>query len=337
MKGIFVSQINKNSRVEGVFLVKEKHMGVTKNGTPYLSLRLMDRSGDINARVWEDAEEYDRIFEKDDFIVITARSSVYQGVMQVTITDLKKCAEEDVELADFLPASAFSTEGMLEELRGIIDDVQDKYLRALLGSFFEDPEFVALYSSAPAAKALHHVTLGGLLEHSLSVARLARMVASNYENINRDLLLTGAILHDVGKVRELSYTRVFDYTDVGRLLGHITIGAEMIDDKANNIEGFPENLKMILKHMILSHHGEYLYGSPKRPKTVEALMLYYLDDLDAKVNAFQQFLAKEGDNESRWGMYHKLFDRYIYRPMYTSLVSESTPPDEADPGPDGER
>lgn len=337
MKGIFISQINKNSRVEGVFLVKEKHMGVTKSGTPYLSLRLMDRSGDINARVWEDAVEYDRLFDKDDFIVISGRSSVYQGAMQVTITDLKKCAAEEVDLPDFLPASTFPIERMLDELRSVIADVRDKHLRALLGSFFDDPEFVALYSGAPAAKALHHVSIGGLLEHSLSVARLARMAADNYDHINRDLLLTGAILHDVGKIHELSYKRVFDYTDVGRLIGHITIGAEMITEKANQIKGFPEELKIVLKHMILSHHGEYLYGSPKRPKTVEALMLYYLDDLDAKVNAFQQFLAKDADNESSWSVYHKLFERYIYRPIYTSQEVEPPPSDEGEVGSNGER
>jgi len=325
MKGIFISEINKNSNVEGVFLVKEKHMGVTKSGIPYLSLKLMDRTGDINARVWEDAEEYDRIFDKDDFIIAIGRSSIYQGGMQLTITDLKKCDEKDIDLEDFLPASPFLVEDMFNELKLIIDDVRDKYLRKLLKLFFEDDEFVKLFTRAPAAKALHHVYLGGLLEHSLSVARLARMVSDNYDNINRDLLLTGAILHDIGKVHEFSYRKVFDYTDIGRLIGHIIIGVEMIEEKIKKIEGFPSDLKLLLKHMILSHHGEYAYGSPKRPKTLEAFILYYLDDLDAKVNGFQQFIAKDSDRQSSWSGYHKLFDRYLFKQTYISDES----PDEA--------
>jgi len=332
VKGIFVSAINKNSHVEGIFLVKEKHMGITKGGIPYLSLKLMDRTGEINARVWEEAVHYDQIFGKDDFINVSGRSSIYQGGMQIAIADLKKCPEGDVDLQDFLPVAPFPREEMLEELQLIMADIKDKYLKELLRLFFAEEEFVRLFTTAPAAKALHHVYLGGLMEHSLSMARLARMASDNYDNVNRDLLLTGAILHDLGKVYELSFQRTFNYTDEGRLLGHITIGVEMIEKKINTIPGFPSELRMLLKHMILSHHGDYIYGSPKRPKTIEALMLYYLDDLDAKVNGFQQVMGKRGEDQSNWSEFHKLFERFLFKKTYTSIESpeETSPDDESE-------
>jgi 3'-5' exoribonuclease len=319
VKGIFISGINKNTEVEGIFLVKEKHMGVTKGGVPYLSLKLMDRTGEINARVWEEAVYYDQVFGKDDFIMVSGYASVYQGGMQLVITSLRKCPEREIDLEDFLPAAPLPPEEMLGELQLIIEDIQDKYLKELLRLFFNDKEFVRLFSTAPAAKTLHHGYLGGLLEHSLSMARLARMVADNYDDINRDLLITGAILHDIGKVYELSFHRTFDYTDEGRLLGHIMMGAEMVEKKIATIANFPSELRMLIKHMILSHHGDYIYGSPKRPKTVEALILYYLDDLDAKVNGFQQFLAKSKNQQSRWSEFHKFFDRFLFKNSYISM------------------
>jgi len=324
MKGKFVTEITKNTRVESIFLVKEKHMGVTKNGAPYLSLRLMDRTGDINARVWDEVKEYDALFEKGDFIKVLCRSSIYQGAMQLTIKSLKKCDKEKISLEDFLPACPFPVEEMLKELKFIINDIHDDYLKKLMKLFLEDEAFMKKYAAAPAAKAMHHVYLGGVLEHSLSIARLARMVSDNYDHINRDLLVCGALLHDIGKVDELSYQKAFDYTDMGRLLGHITIGVEMIEEKIKKISEFPPDLRMVLKHMILSHHGVYEYGSPKRPKTIEALLLYYLDDLDAKMNGFQQAFSEEDVDRPNWSRYHKLFDRYLFKHTYRSKnASES--------------
>jgi len=336
VKRIFVKDINKNTRIEGTFLVKEKHMGVTKNGAPYLSLRLMDRTGDINARVWDDANEHDRLFEKNDFLSVSGRSSIYQGGMQLTISDLKKCDEDDVSMEDFLPAAPFSVEDMLKELRLVIQDIRDTYLKKLLKLFFDDEDFLRLFTLSPAAKSLHHVYLGGLLEHSLSVARLARMASDNYEKVNRDLLVTGAILHDIGKVHELSYRHVFDYTDSGRLIGHISIGVEMVEEKIRNIEGFPSDLGLLLKHMLLSHHGEYTYGSPRRPKTLEAFILFHVDDLDAKVNGFQLFVAKDTDTESKWTPYHRLFDRYLFKETYNSTEANDEKPTEAEDSENGE-
>jgi 3'-5' exoribonuclease len=318
VKGIYISEIVKNVHIQGIFLVKEKHMGVTKNGIPYLSLRLMDRTGDINARVWDDAEKCDRLFDKDDVIRVSGRSSVYQGGLQLTLSTLERCEDSEVALEDFLPVSRFPVEDMWRELQFIVDDIRDGYLKRLLRSFFDDESFAVGFKLAPAAKALHHVCQGGLLEHSLSVARLARLLCDNYEGVNRDLLVAGALLHDIGKVRELSYRKAFDYTDVGRLIGHISIGVELVESNINTIQDFPAELKMLLKHMILSHHGHYEYGSPKRPKTLEALMLYYLDDLDAKVNSFQQFVGKGEGEQTPWSSYHKFFDRYLFNRSYIS-------------------
>jgi 3'-5' exoribonuclease len=187
-------------------------------------------------------------------------------------------------------------------------------LGKLLESFFADEDFVKKFKLAPAAKAVHHVYLGGLLEHTLSVVQLILLVGPRYKGINQDLLVAGAILHDIGKISEISFDRSFDYTDPGRLLGHITLTVEMIDEKIRAIPEFPQDLSLLLKHIILSHHGEYAFGSPKRPKTLEALLLHQLDDLDAKINGFLAWIEREKDFPSRWTTYHKLFDRFILKP-----------------------
>jgi 3'-5' exoribonuclease len=203
---------------------------------------------------------------------------------------------------------------MLGELRKIASQVRQPFLSRLLEAFLNDEELVKKFKLAPAAKAVHHVFLGGLLEHTLSVVQLVLLIGPRYKGIDQELLLTGAILHDLGKVSELSFERTFDYTDPGRLLGHITLTVEMIDEKLKAIPEFPENLALLLKHIILSHHGEYEFGSPKRPKTLEALLLHHLDDMDAKMNGFMAWIEKEKDAPSRWTTYHKLFDRFIYKP-----------------------
>jgi 3'-5' exoribonuclease len=190
--------------------------------------------------------------------------------------------------------------------------LRNDWLRRLLESFFGEPEFMARYRLAPAAKGMHHVYLGGLLEHSLAVVSLIDAIVPLYENLDRDLLVAGALLHDVGKVREMTYCRSFDYTDEGKLLGHITIGVEMVHERIIALPGFPPELAMLLKHMLLSHHGQYEYGSPKRPKTVEATILSYLDDLDSKINGIRTHIRKEGEMQGSWTSYHRLYDRYYY-------------------------
>jgi 3'-5' exoribonuclease len=195
----------------------------------------------------------------------------------------------------------------------VVATLTDRYLSQLMKAFLADSDFMSGYRVAPAAKGMHHVYLGGLLEHSLAVAKLVDTITPLYAPLNRDLLIVGALLHDIGKVREMVYLRSFDYTDEGKLIGHITIGVEMIQEKIIAIPGFPPETSILLKHMMLSHHGQYEYGSPKRPKTIEATILNYLDDLDAKINGIRTHIGKEPESQSRWSSYHKLYDRYFYK------------------------
>ncbi len=313
MTKIFVKEIHDRDLVSSLFLVKDKITAMAKNGKPYLTIRLMDKSGEIEGRVWDNADEVAATFHKDDFIAIRAKASVYLGKMQLIIAQLKAVPDAEVNLADFLPESPRPIAGMCDELDLLLESIANPWLRRLMALFREDEPFMALYRSAPAAKGMHHVYLGGLLEHSLAVATLVDRILPQYGHLNRDLLVAGALLHDVGKVREMAYTRAFDYTDEGKLLGHITIGVEMIHEKIILLEGFPRELGMLLKHMILSHHGQYEYGSPKRPKTMEATVLNYLDDMDSKINGIRTHMSKELDNDNRWTGYHRLYDRYYFR------------------------
>ena len=240
-----------------------------------------------------------------------------------------------VDLADFVPVSPVPQEQMRAELAGVVASLANPYLKALMESFCGDAVFMAAYCKAPAAKGMHHVYLGGLLEHSLSVVRLVDAVVPLYPDLNRDLLVVGALLHDLGKVAELSYERAFEYTDEGRLIGHISIGVEMLTERIATIPGFPRELAMLLKHMLLSHHGQYEYGSPKRPKTIEATILHYLDDMDSKINGIRSHIAKETAQGNRWTSHHRLYNLYFFTgngmddEAEAELVALSEPPAEA--------
>jgi len=313
LKQIFVSDINERDQVETIFLVREKINAMAKNGKPYMTLKLMDRSGEIEARVWDRVDHLSAQFERNDFILVNGKTSVYLGKMQLVVQDLRRIEENLVNLGDFLPVTSRSQEEMRQELDRLLDTLSDPHVAALLRGFFDDPEFFARYRKAPAAKGMHHVYLGGLLEHSLAVAALACDIGARYPQVNRDLLIAGAMLHDVGKVEELSYQRSFDYTDEGKLLGHIIIGVQMVEDRVRAIPDFPEELSMMIKHLLLSHHGQYEFGSPKRPKFLEAVVLNFIDDLDSKINGIQSHIDKEPAREGNWTSYHRLYDRYFYK------------------------
>jgi 3'-5' exoribonuclease len=308
-----VADIKDRDMVDAIFLVKDKILAMAKNGKPYLTLKLMDKSGEVDAKVWDNADEVGSLFDKNDFLSVRAKASVYLGKMQLILSDLKLVPEDQVDLADFLPETDRDINLMVEELKALVASLNDLDLKRLLNAFFGDPELLAQFRVAPAAKGMHHVYLGGLLEHSLAVAKLVDAMTPLYQGLNRDLLIAGALLHDVGKVREMTYMRSFDYSDEGKLIGHITIGVEMLQERISSLPGFPVELGMLLKHMLLSHHGQYEYGSPKRPKTMEATILNYLDDLDSKINGIRTHLRKEPDNPSRWTSYHRLYDRYFFK------------------------
>ena len=314
MEKIFINQLKKGQAIESIFLVREKSLTRTKTGNPYLSLRLSDRTGEIEGRIWENALDFGALFAKDDFIKVRAEVDEFQGTLQLRILKLRKCEETEVLVDDFLPRTPLNIEKMFSEVKAIASGVQQPHLQKLLEAFFADEDLVKKFKMAPAAKAVHHVYIGGLLEHTLSVVQLILLIGPRYKGVNQDLLITSGILHDMGKVAELSFGRAFDYTDPGRLLGHIILTVEMVEQKITAIPEFPATLAMLLKHNLLSHHGEYAFGSPKLPMTLEALLLHHLDDLDAKVNVFLSWIEKEKDDPSRWTSYHKLFDRFIYKP-----------------------
>lgn len=325
MKKIFASQVQERDWIETPFLVRDKTVGMAKNGKPYLSLKLMDRSGEIEGRVWDRVDELSPLFERNDFILVAGKASVYLGKMQLVIQELSRVDESQVELADFLPVSARPVAEMVAELQNLVAGFSDAHLRRLMEAFLADEQWLAAFSRAPAAKAMHHVYLGGLLEHSLAVAALADDICRRYPGVHRDLLITGALLHDVGKVNELRFERAFEYSDAGKLLGHIVIGVEMVEEKLRTIPGFPLELAILLKHLLLSHHGQYEYGSPKRPKTLEAVILNFIDDLDSKINGVRAHLEKEGAGDTGWTQYHRLYDRYFFKGFMENLRSEDPP------------
>ncbi|MDO8427421.1 MAG: HD domain-containing protein [Deltaproteobacteria bacterium] len=314
MKKTFIKEIKEKDHVAGEFLVTRKEAGISKSGKPYLNLKLMDSTGELEARVWESAEELGRAFQKNDVVSVKGFAVAYQGGIQINVTAVSALKEGEYSIRDFLPCSKKDPAAMMAEVDGIISGLNDTHLRTLLSSIFNDAEIRERFMAAPAAKVMHHPYLGGLIEHVLSICGLAEAVVKHYgSGINRDLLITGAILHDIGKIYELSYKKSFDYTDEGRLLGHITMGIELIDRTLAGQKDFPHDLAVLLKHMLLSHHGQLEFGSPKRPKTIEAVILYYLDDLDSKVNTLQSLITEEGEGDSPWTPYQRLFERYIYR------------------------
>ncbi|MDU0460089.1 MAG: HD domain-containing protein [Geobacteraceae bacterium] len=309
----FICDIKDRDSINSVFLVKDKIMAMAKNGKPYMNLRLMDKSGDIDGKLWDNVELLDKQFDKDDFVTVRGKASVYLNKMQVVIAEISRMPEDEVSLSDFLPVSPRCIDEMRRELLDVVTSIANPYLQGLMRSFLDDEQFMKQYCSAPAAKGMHHVYLGGLLEHSLALVKLVKSIVPLYRGINEDLLVAGALLHDVGKIHEMSFERAIDYTDAGKLLGHITIGVELVEEKIRQVEGFPRELSMLLKHMLLSHHGQYEYGSPKRPKTIEATVLNYLDDMDSKINGIQAHIAKESASTSRWTAHHRLYDRYFFK------------------------
>lgn len=313
LKKVFVEDIQEREQISSPFLVRDKIIGMAKNGRPYMTLKLMDRSGEVEGRIWDRVDEMSARFEKDDFVQVAGKASVYMGKMQLIVQDLERVEETSIELADFLPVSRRGGDEMVAELTLLVEALSDPHLKSLMQAFLADEAFMAGYKRAPAAKAMHHVYLGGLLEHSLAVAALANDISQRYPDINRDLLVVGALLHDAGKVVELRYQRSFEYTDAGKLLGHIMIGVELVEEKLRSLQDFPVELAIHLKHLLLSHHGQYEYGSPKRPKTMEAVILNFIDDLDSKINGVQTHIAREPDSDSSWTQYHRLYDRYFFK------------------------
>ena len=310
----YINEIKENDHVDSLFLVREKSLSITKSGNAYLKLTLVDRTGEIEGRIWTSADLLSGLFEKDDFVQVKGKAASFQDHLQLNITHIDRVEEGGVLFSDFFPMTEKDIDAMFLTLMEDGQQIKDPYLSQLLGLFWEDEAFVEKFKKAPASTRLHHTRIGGLLEHTLSVTQLVMQNAAHYSGLNLDLLMTASILHDLGKVDELSYHRSFDYSDEGRLLGHIILGMERLEGKLCQLPDFPKDLALQLKHLLISHHGQYQWGSPRKPMTLEAVMLHFLDNLDAKMDGIQQFLKTQVSEGSRFSRYHPLFEQSFYLP-----------------------
>jgi 3'-5' exoribonuclease len=311
----FVRDLADGSGVEEVYLVVDKQVRANRNGQTYLQLELRDRTGSMGARLWNAGEGLIRSFEAGDFVRAKGKVQLFQGALQMILSGAERQPTEQVELDDFLPHTEQDVSKLYERLRGLLMRLSNPHLRALAECFLMDQEFVQAFCKAPAGVRNHHAYLGGLLEHVVTLLDAADRLAPLYPALDRDLLLMGVFLHDVGKVRELTYERSFAYSDQGQLVGHLIIGVEMLNEQVRRVpdltgEPFPEELLLRLKHMILSHHGSYEYGSPKLPMTPEAIALHHLDNFDAKVHAFTRDIR---ESPTAWTPYNQSLQRRLFR------------------------
>ncbi|MBU0967141.1 MAG: HD domain-containing protein [Proteobacteria bacterium] len=310
---VSINTIQDGQQVEGIFLLKEMIRAETKAGKPFLTLKIMDKTGELTGRIWDDADRWEQECTPGQAVAISGRTQSYKGNLQLIISEVRRVAEGEVDLAQFIPSTSGNIEKMAAELEGFARSVDDALIRKLLLKFFHDQDFLEKFKRAPAAKSMHHAYLGGLLEHTLHVARLADKVAELYPSISRSLLMAGAILHDVGKVEELSVTSsLFDYSDQGRLMGHMVIGVEMVQEKISRIKEFPADMAMKIKHLILSHHGRYEFGAPTLPMLHEAFVLNFLDDLDAKINYVERLSAQVPEDHYQWSEYQRNLERFLF-------------------------
>ena len=313
MKSPFVADLQPDQIITGTFLVQHKDVRQKKSGDVYLSLTLADRTGELDAKMWDNAAEAVETFAQDDFVRVKGLMQVFQNRPQLTLHKIQAVIDTDVDVADYFPASKRDRDEMFLELQGWIASIGNPHLKTLLEVVFADEAIARAYRIAPAAKAIHHAWIGGLIEHVLSLCALAKLTAAHYASIDLDLLLAGVILHDIGKISELKYVRSFSYSTEGQLLGHIVIGLRMVEDKLRQVPGFPDKLRDLLLHMIVSHHGELAYGSPKVPLFPEAMLLHHLDNLDSKMECMRGLIERDRLVEGAWTAYSSALDRNVLK------------------------
>ncbi len=329
----FAKDIKEKDIVSAPFLVKFSAVAVDKNGKPYMNLVLMDKSGEIEARLWENVTENVGQVVRDAFVQVDGRCQGYQGRRQVIVNRIQVLREDEVDEKLFVPEGTLDAEALYQQLLGYVDSMQDPYYKALAQAVLrDDPEIVDRVKRAPAAKSVHHAYKTGLLEHVISITGLLDAISRHYGKIlDRDLLFLGGFFHDIGKIWELSYDRVTDYTTEGKLIGHLVMGVELIERKVRELESqpgrlpgpFPEEKRLLVKHVILAHHGLLEYGSPKRPKCLEALIIHYVDDLDSKVNAIKTFIEQDL-TPGRWTALNKMYERFFFKPDWA--IDSQKPP-----------
>ena len=314
----YIQQMSDGDTVEEAYLVADKQLRANRNGNLFLQVELRDRTGSITGRLWNATENLFQSFEVSDFVSVRGKVQLFQGALQMILSHLETAAPEKLDLSDFLPHTQHDVGELWSKLRTKLMRMENPHLRALAECFLMDRDFERSYCRAPAGIRNHHAYIGGLLEHVVTLLEAADRLLPLYPALDRDVLLMGIFLHDVGKVRELSYDRTFGYTDEGQLVGHIVIGVEMLQAKAVRVpdltgEPFPGELLLRLKHMIVSHHGEYAFGSPKLPMTPEAIALHHLDNLDAKVHSFTRDIREDRNQTSAWTQYNPALQRRLFK------------------------
>lgn len=306
----YIALLKEGDRVSDIYLCKTKQSLVTKNGKPYDSVILQDKTGILDGKIWEPGSMGIGEFDDMDYVEVVGDVTSFQGHLQLNIKRARKCQEGEYDPGDYLPVSENDIDGMYADLMTYLASVKNTYLQQLIQSFFGQETFQKAFSNHSAAKSVHHGFVGGLLEHTLGVVRMCNYLATAYPVLNRDLLLSAAAFHDIGKLKELSAFPLNDYTDAGQLLGHIVIGNQWISEHIREIEGFPPRLANELQHCILAHHGELEYGSPKKPALVEAVALSMADNMDAKLETMKEILTAPGTGED-WLGFNRLFDSNI--------------------------
>jgi len=332
MKEFFICDCvrHENKIITSSFVVISKQVKSKKSGDPYLALILGDRSGHVEAKMWDNVEGAIPAFEQEDFIKVKGLLNRYNNRFQLTIHKVRRLADTEIDYTDYLPKTTKDIGELWRTLASFVNTLENPHLKSLLEAFMADPEIGEAYRTAPAAKSLHHAYIGGLLDHVVSLCRSADLVCRNYAQINRDLLLTGVFLHDIGKIHELTYNRTFSYTTSGQLLGHMVIELEMLQAKLAQMPGFPAELKVLVEHLIISHHGQYEFGSPKLPMFPEALVLHYLDDLDSKLESMRAQFERESTSDEAWTSYNPSLGRPL---LNTGKFLAGKPPAEPDTPP----
>ena len=312
-KGLFIKEIRDGGNIEGLFLIKDVRRAETRTGNPYLMLNVMDRTGEMAGRVWNDADRWITECRPGGVVLLKGQAQAYKGVLQLKINMLKAADNSNLDMTDFVPTAPFDIKSMAAEVIKLAKTVKNPHLQQLLLLFFKDTGFFENFKKAPAAKSMHHAYMGGLLEHTLAVTRLADKVSVLYPEIDRSILITGALLHDIGKIQEFGFDSFpFDYTVKGRLVGHLVIGVDMVQEKIRELPDFPEELGVRLKHLILSHHGRHEFGSPALPMMREAFILHFLDDLDAKINYINRLEDQAQDSGYQWTEYQRNLERFLF-------------------------
>jgi 3'-5' exoribonuclease len=323
MKSPYVKEVEPNRVITTSFLVHSKEIRQKKGGELYLSLLLGDRTGELDAKMWDNVSEVIDSFDRDDFVKVKGLIQVFHNRPQLTIHKMRRMDTSEVDFGDYFPCSKRDPAVMWGELRGIVAAMDNPHLRGLLEALLNDEEIAERFRRAPAAKQIHHAFLGGLLEHVLSLCGLARMTAQHYGNVDYDLLLAGVVLHDIGKIYELNYERGFSYSSDGQLLGHMAIALRMVADKLRGLPDFPSTLRSLVEHMILSHHGQLEFGSPKLPQFPEALLLHYIDDMDSKMECMRALIENDRQVEGCFTIYNAALARpALKKDRYLNGVAE---------------